>query len=89
MKITFNPYEKKESEMLIAKKNALDECKVCPVCKENRQFFIDPEKGIQGVSSGLISRHISTGLFRSKLYEVRCYKCYTCGAEFESDPYPI
>ena len=50
------------------------ECKICPCCGT-------PYKGIPTVRSW------AGGFFLTKSYEVQCYHCWECGAEWESDPY--
>lgn len=60
-------------------------CDVCPCCGENKYCW-----EYHSLSRGLsapISRAWSEGVFKPKFFKVNCYRCNTCGAEWESDPY--
>lgn len=43
----------------------------------------------KGIISGLVSTTWTKGLFKFKHMQADCYKCETCGAEWQSDPYEI
>lgn len=64
-------------------------CKMCPCCGETKTDFEYIKEGIfnRGVSVGLISKTWVEGIFRMKGMKCDCYKCYSCGAEWESEPY--
>lgn len=57
-----------------AKEKANKGCKSCPCCGT-------PYIGIPLVKSWV------KGFFKMEHYEVQCYHCQYCGAEWESDPY--
>lgn len=66
-------------------------CNRCPCCGENRKQIDYWKEGIthKGISSGGICKNWAEGFFKIKVMQIDCYKCYTCGAEWESDPYEI
>lgn len=72
------------------KEKANDGCNVCPCCGENKGRFYYFKKGYntKGIISGCC-RTWAEGFFKLRNYQVDCYKCYTCGAEWESDKYEI
>nr|DAS58580.1 MAG TPA: RNA polymerase III-like protein [Caudoviricetes sp.] len=59
--------------------------KICPCCKESRPFSVDEGRFV-GVSGG-VTRTESKGIFKMKIIHTRLYKCWTCGCEWEGDPY--
>ncbi|HAU84556.1 MAG TPA: hypothetical protein DCW90_03310 [Lachnospiraceae bacterium] len=59
--------------------------KICPCCKESRPFSLDGTRFV-GVSDGII-RTETRGFFKMKIVHIRLYKCWTCGCEWEGDPY--
>ena len=64
-------------------------CNVCPCCGETKSWFqYMEEDGVcnKGVSGGLAKSWIE-GVFRLRCMKCDCYKCYSCGAEWESEPY--
>lgn len=82
MRITYIPEETTPRE------KANHGCNICPYCGETKSFLEyllvgECSKGI--VSTGTL--HWSEGFFKIKTKYVDCYKCYTCGAKWESDPY--
>ena len=67
--------------------NANIGCNKCPFCgetKSNLQYIKEgnPNKGI---STGF--KHWCEGFFRSRYMQCDTYTCYSCGAEWESEPY--
>lgn len=86
MKITKT--NKEYSNEIKRRKDANKGCKVCPCCGEKKtlDYYIEKGKGIKGISGGLYS-NIIKGFFNPKILRVDCYRCYTCGAEWESEPY--
>lgn len=62
---------------------------VCPNCgeKESLLSYLDKRILNKGVSSGFISKSWATGFFKTKYMQIDCYKCNTCGCEWESEPY--
>lgn len=64
-------------------------CNVCPNCGEKESFLSYLNKRIynKGLSSGCLSKTWATGFFKEKHMAIDCYKCNTCGCEWESEPY--
>lgn len=58
------------------KNNANKGCKVCPCCGKPLPKLYFP-----------ICKSWTEGFLKMKNMKVDCYKCYTCGAEWESEPY--
>lgn len=88
MKITKS--SKEAASFKAAKIAANAGCNVCPCCGENRSQLDYLRDGItmKGVSDGICKNWIE-GFFRVKYMQTDCYKCYTCGAEWESKPYEV
>lgn len=64
-------------------------CDVCPNCGEKRPFNINWETmQPYGIAGGVIE-NFSTGFFNLKIWQKDIYTCYTCGTEYESEPYQI
>lgn len=65
-------------------------CEVCPCCGERKTEMEYCEEGVynKAVSGGTCKRW-AKGLFRVRYIQVDRYWCYTCGAEWESEPYEI
>lgn len=63
-------------------------CNVCPCCGESKSNMVYIRNGLlnKGISSG-ISKSWVEGFFHPRHIKVDCYKCYSCGAEWESEPY--
>lgn len=87
-----------QDEKKIAKAKALEGCNVCPCCGETKEYFDSNEimknivnktslrllyEGIECLGEFL---HGSLFSFYKGLFVTR-YKCHTCGAEWESEPY--
>lgn len=89
MKITKSNRDNELSKMRreIANKG----CDVCPCCgeKKHNYEYIEEGQSNKGISGGYIVKNWCKGLFKMKYMQVDCYKCYTCGAEWESDPYEV
>lgn len=64
-------------------------CNKCPCCGETKSLSDYMNEGIwnKGVSGRGIERTWVEGLFRMRNMKCDCYKCYSCGAEWESEPY--
>lgn len=65
-------------------------CSVCPCCGESRSLvdYIQETGRLNGgVSGGLVSIECAPGFFSTKIVHKDQYRCYTCGAEWESEPY--
>lgn len=62
-------------------------CNRCPNCGETRDHFKCLANGESGGISGGIYRSWTEGFFRIKCMRADVYKCYTCGTEWESEPY--
>ena len=62
---------------------------ICPCCGETERIYIKmlwPPKGWHGPAKGdIIGWFIPS---RQHNWHIDTYKCRTCGAEWESDPYP-
>ena len=89
MKITKLPDSQDEKK--IAKAKALEGCDTCPCCGETKKQFLEcckdgiPFKfnGIECLGECL---HGSVFTLMKRMFVTR-YKCHTCGAEWESEPY--
>ncbi len=87
MKITKTAY--KASNLKSLKQTANFGCNKCPCCGETRAMTIERTPlgfVTKGIQSG-IQKTWAEGIFKMKHMKVDCYSCYTCGAEWESDPY--
>lgn len=64
-------------------------CDRCPCCGETKTWDEYIGKGIinKGISKGIISKSWVEGIFHMRNMKCDCYKCYSCGAEWESEPY--
>lgn len=84
------------------RKAALAGCNKCPCCGEDRTFSSYCRDGIinKGIISRTcknwygkkyeLDKSIFYNLFsleKDKYYQIDCFECLTCGAEWESDPY--
>ena len=94
MKITKLPYTQDEKK--IAKSKALEGCNVCPCCGETKRYHFSQLviKSIQNNTpikyEGIeyLGEHTHGSIFSIfKRLVVSYYKCRTCGAEWESEPY--
>ncbi|MBD9339948.1 MAG: hypothetical protein EGQ54_04055 [[Ruminococcus] lactaris] len=98
MRITKLP--NKDDPKSIAKELALQGCDKCPYCGETREWSVDKNtRKLYGIKKNLVSwygkkceRDNNSFFLRFKFekyryWEVVCFKCYMCGAEWESDPY--
>jgi len=65
--------------------NANIGCNVCPCCGETREVQLENNK-LVGIDDG-ISCTEAKGFLNIKVYHTTCYKCHTCGAQWESEPY--
>ena len=84
MKITKNPNKLSVFERNKIKANV--GCDKCPVYGESRTFTISEYGKMFGISNGLY-KEFYKGFFSIKPTRIDCYRCYTCGAEWESEPY--
>lgn len=64
-------------------------CNICPCCGEAKTVMEYFNEGIRnkGIFGGLVCKTLAKGLFRPKYMQADCYSCYTCGAQWESEPY--
>lgn len=67
---------------------ANDGCNVCPCCGEAKSWVDYTKEGIleKGVMKGTCKTWVE-GIFHMRNMKCDCYKCYSCGAEWESEPY--
>ena len=73
-------YTKKELKRIHANKC----CNICPKCGESNSYLFYIQNGQEkGVDKYAIAEHHK--LF--SCYYTDSYKCYTCGCEWESDPW--
>lgn len=73
-------YTPKELKRIQANKG----CNICPNCGESRPFYTTKKGKNKGVFKSLfVTEHHKVFSF----YRTNSYKCYTCGCEWESDPY--
>ena len=74
----------------IRKKIANQGCYICPCCGETKSFHdYVTESGIFKGILDVTCRNYCKGFFKMKYMQVDCYKCETCGAEWESEPYEV
>lgn len=96
MKIIKTPDSQDEKK--IAKARALEGCNVCPYCGETKEYF-DPKRLLESIINNISFEydgieclgeflHGSVFALIKNLFVTR-YKCHTCGAEWESEPYKI
>lgn len=66
-------------------------CNVCPCCGETENALKYISEGIynKGIFSGITRTFTKGSIIKLKIMEVDCYRCETCGAEWESDPYEV
>ena len=69
--------------------NANLDCHKCPCCGETKTTAQYVADGIynKGLSSLPLTKSWVKGLIRMRHMRCDCYKCYSCGAEWESNPY--
>lgn len=94
MKITKRPDV--ENPKKILKQKALEGCNTCPCCGETRQY-LDTKRIIEAIQNNKLISYEGVdclgevyigGIFNIfKNIVVTRYKCHTCGAEWESEPY--
>lgn len=62
----------------------------CPHCGETRSFLecLKEGKSQYGILSGIYKSY-TEGFFHLKTMRADCYTCFTCGCEWESDPYEV
>ena len=87
MKILYDP---RNSE----KPKVIEECKTCPCCGENKSRYMMYGGSVNGISIIRERQVLRTPLeiIRDMMYNnsetyVSEFKCNTCGALYESDPY--
>lgn len=87
MKITKSLKEAASFSAMKAAAN--DGCNVCPCCGEAKSWSDYMKEGIlnKGIMAGFINKTWVEGVFRMRNMKCDCYKCYSCGAEWESEPY--
>lgn len=81
-----------QDPLMIAKKKALEGCYKCPFCGEDQmihpaQTAILRNEPYHNEGIAWIDYYYIYRLF--KVYQTEVFKCYTCGAEWESEPYFI
>lgn len=80
---------KDANRFVVAREIANIDCDRCPCCGEAKTVDRYRQEGIigKGISNGLIEKTWVRGLFHMRNMKCNCYKCYSCGAEWESEPY--
>lgn len=74
----------------LAEKSANRGCLKCPCCGEKKTWFDYAKKGIlnRGVSKSLVTIDWTEGIISRRKMRRNIYGCRTCGAQWQSDPYP-
>lgn len=87
MKITKTP--KQANKFAKAREIANKGCDRCPCCGEKKQWSQYLQEGVDGKGflKLLTAKTWTRGIFRKRHMRRDKYKCCTCGAEWESDPY--
>lgn len=90
MKITKTSTD--QSYMASVKEMANRGCDRCPCCGESKTsgYYMAQEGYLsrKGIHPAGIKIRSKGGLFtKVRVMQVDCYRCGTCGAEWESDPY--
>ncbi len=87
MRITKTPLQHAAFEN--ARKKANTGCGICPCCGETKSTTDYIKIGIlnKGVRKGGLNKTWADGIFHMRNMKCDCYKCYSCGAEWESEPY--
>ena len=76
----------------LSRKDSLSGCDVCPCCGESKDlwYYINNfgkiEKGIVEIGQ---RRSTRGNFFNMKVFAVDCFKCLTCGTEWESEEYLV
>ena len=76
LKKSKNDYTDFEKKRMKANKG----CNICPNCGETRAFYFEGSD-IKGIAKGYIIYHDQLACYTD------VYTCFTCGCEWESDPY--
>lgn len=65
-------------------------CRKCPCCGEEKNWFDYTKKGVlnRGISKSLATIDWTEGIFHRRKMRRDIYECRTCGAQWQSDPYP-
>lgn len=65
-------------------------CRKCPCCGEEKNWFDYTKKGVlnRGISKSLATIDWTEGIFFRRKMRRNIYECRTCGAQWQSDPYP-
>ena len=75
------------AQMKEAERIAKLDCDKCPCCGEAKSaynYYFE-----EGVEERCTSREFVGREKNKKLYETTHYQCYTCGAQWESEPYEV
>lgn len=80
---------KEANKFVIAKEIANKGCDRCPCCGETKSWGKYMQEGItsKGILKGVINKTWVEGIFHMRNMKCDCYKCESCGAEWESEPY--
>lgn len=66
-------------------------CNICPECGEDwhsKELYMEaPPRCDEGIELSYTRTYVSMERGR-RYWAVDCYRCKTCGAEWESEPYP-
>lgn len=87
MRITKTP--KQANKFARARKIANKDCDRCPCCGETKSWSRYQQEGIdgKGIVNPLSVRTWTRVIFHKRYMKRDKYKCCTCGAEWESNPY--
>lgn len=77
------------NKFVMAKEIANHGCDRCPCCGETKTWDRYVQEGVtnKGILKGYINKTWVKGIFRMRNMKCDCYKCTSCGAEWESEPY--
>ena len=77
----------KEAEHIA--KLGCDKCPCCGETKTTNDYYFDEHIISKGIEDDGVVRKWVGRMKDKKLYETAYYKCLTCGARWESEPYEV
>ena len=87
MKITKTPEQIKREQAIRDKAN--EGCHVCPCCGESKtdiEYAMNEHRYDKGISVST-AEEWEERFFNLRVHKIDQYRCKTCGAEWESEPY--